>query len=488
MTIMKQLVYPLLLLLLCSSARAQNLSDSLQKQTILMQDAAKYLRGNGKPYNPEKAFALYLKCAQQGNAKAMNAVAILYNQGLGVGVNLEEALSWFQRAANTGYAAAWNNLGNMYKNGDVIQQDFSKAYYCYSQAAKNNDLSGLKHQAYMLYKGLGCKQDYSLAFSLYQRCALRGSANSMYFLGLCFRNGYGVARNLDSARYYLQLAASKGDEQAKQELSLKDPENPLVPLNAPSLTQTTTAKTLQGSYNFASSRYKRIRHNLPASDLPGTYSGYALKYDWSGTHVVSISRLHLKLEQKGGELTGVWTEDDSLSAGITATLTDSALLFTNTRYSRLYHYSPNKPELFEFKNAQLQLVKTVDSVYLAGNLQLYSPNRKEHAKPFYVLLTKVVEGENSSLQQKFNKANITQLKTYPNPFTSSINISFIIHESSRISLSVVDMDGRTIYSEASEQLLPGQYQRNLKIQGAPGMYVIKLMDGTSSVSSMIVKQ
>lgn len=64
--------------------------------------------------------------------------------------------------------------------------------------------------AYMQYKGLGCLQDYDSAVILFAQGAFLGRDNSMYFYGLCWRNGYGLVKNEDSAKYWLQRPASLG--------------------------------------------------------------------------------------------------------------------------------------------------------------------------------------------------------------------------------------------------------------------------------------
>lgn len=62
----------------------------------------------------------------------------------------------------------------------------------------------------MNYKGLGCQQDYSKAVNLFQQGADEGMDNSMYFLALCLRNGYGVVKDTAAAMYWLRKADSLG--------------------------------------------------------------------------------------------------------------------------------------------------------------------------------------------------------------------------------------------------------------------------------------
>jgi TPR repeat protein len=58
------------------------------------------------------------------------------------------------------------------------------------------------------YHGSGVKKDHAKAARLYRRAVDRGYAWAMYLLGLCYRDGEGVARNLHRARYWFTKAAS----------------------------------------------------------------------------------------------------------------------------------------------------------------------------------------------------------------------------------------------------------------------------------------
>jgi TPR repeat protein len=103
-----------------------------------------------------------------------------------------------------------NNLyqqGLAYKNGINVDIDFQKAFQFFSQGAALGDAQCQYAVAYMLFKGLGCIQDYQTAAQIFATGAKAGRDNSSYFYGLCLRNGYGVQRNEDSAKYYLQYAA-----------------------------------------------------------------------------------------------------------------------------------------------------------------------------------------------------------------------------------------------------------------------------------------
>jgi len=128
--------------------------------TPLMFQAGIYMNKNSVKYDPSRAFEIYKQCAEQGNTRAMNSLAILYSEGTGTMVNQQEALKWFELSAEKGYVNSYYNLGNMYKKGWGVGQNFEHAYQLYEKGTKANSTACMYYQGYMLYKGLGVTQNY----------------------------------------------------------------------------------------------------------------------------------------------------------------------------------------------------------------------------------------------------------------------------------------------------------------------------------------
>jgi TPR repeat protein len=53
-----------------------------------------------------------------------------------------------------------------------------------------------------------------MAFVWYKKAADNGSAKAQYYLGVCYRNGLGVPRDLVSAQHWFETAARSGSEEA----------------------------------------------------------------------------------------------------------------------------------------------------------------------------------------------------------------------------------------------------------------------------------
>ncbi|HLP06179.1 MAG TPA: T9SS type A sorting domain-containing protein, partial [Paludibacter sp.] len=447
-------------------------------------------------YNPAKALKMIQPLADAGNAEASNMVGVILSRGLADSLNYKVAFDYFRQAANNGYANAWANLGLMYKEGLGVDQDFQQAYQCFGKGAGLNSTACIYSKGYMLYKGLGCEQNYELAVTLFKSAVENNCLGSMYMLGLCYRNGYGITQNTDSARYWLQRASDAGYRWATDELMAKDAENASATSNGAGSNgpQRVGAKNKQGP-----TAYKRVKHNVARNSMEGDYTGYAIKYDWSGQNVIGKSTLKLTLVRKDSLLTGTWTEDDSIQTDIHALASDSAIVFNNTGYSRRDHYNQLVPNQFVFKNATLQLVQLSDSVYFAGNLQLYSSTNNEPEKPMYIVLTKVSEllkkdsPDVFSSQKKVKSsaepvevAN-TELIVYPNPFKNSCNVTFNLDNEQSVTIKLIDMSGKVMCTQTG--LFPKGKNTSLLDTPLPtGSYILCLTTQTKTERTILIKQ
>ena len=439
---------------------------------------------------PEKAIELYEQAAAQGSAIAMNALGILYNQT----GNEKKAIKCFEKAGALGEGKAWHNLGKLYINRNP--QDFTRAYQSYVKSAALNYVAGRHSQAYMLYKGFGCQQDYQKAFNLFKLNVEKNHPTSMYFLGLCYRNGYGTITNIDSARYWLKKANSLGEKQSSGELASKTPER----------LSDDSVKTLlkQVREIKVASSYQKLKHQSQAQNVAGYYTGYAIKYDWSGKHIISISKLDLQIWQKGKNISGTWIEEDTIGTALTATLKDTAVVFDNTSYGRRSHYSDGKPEALEFRDVKLNLNARADSVFLSGSLQMYSLQRREPGKPTFIAVFRTstdpedatasfkTAGNTLSIPEKpmggFEVATLApeSWNVYPNPFNTSFAAEFSMIQAGKARLYLSDIGGRVVYQRTLD-LQAGRYSHTVQAELPSATYVLKLEVNGTVQTKLIVK-
>jgi len=227
--------------------------------------------------------------------------------------------------------------------------------------------------------------------------------------------------------------------------------------------------------------------------LNGDYSGYIIKYDWSGKRIIGQSKLELHLDGRGSNISGEWLEDGSAAALLNATLTDSGLVFNNTSYERDEHYSPSKPVNFEFRDASFQLAKHGNEVYISGKLQLYSLKLHEPEKPIYVFLTKDrVDKGRQTLALKPEEQLVLQsaskgFMVYPNPFSNSFNLNYTQSNAGRVQMQLFDTQGKLLLQQEWNQEA-GTYNKAIDASFLQtGSYLVKLTTSKTTYTSLVIK-
>jgi uncharacterized protein len=438
----------------------------------LYEDGMKYLRGIAKPYNPGQAKALLTQSASLGHPLAMNALGGIYLTGAGVKPNIDSALQWYKAAAGKKNGYAYYNLGAIYKEGSLTQQNFTAAANYFTEGAKLNSEPCQYMLAYMQFKGLGTQQDYAKAFAGFNKLAARGNSGAMYYTGLCYRNGYGVKADEVQATYWLQKAAVSFSNQAKLELKEEMPEN--ISVVSPHLLQQLSSIT----------GYKEKFTAAANNNYQGSYTGYALYYDWSGKYVSNILPLQLVLNKTGAGYSGTWQEGESAATPIHLQQAGNTFSFAdNSVYSRSNHYSGRQPEKWQFNNAKLTLGFIGDSIQLSGFVQFYSPTRREPGKPLQIILKKAIDSSN------YNAAGAA-ITIFPNPATATTAIQFTLAKTGRTYIKVTALDGTIMFIEPEKKLPAGCYNYNLALtKYIPGTYLLQLfIDGKPTAAKKLVKQ
>jgi len=328
-----------------------------------------------KPASLEEAHTISLLKAKNGDAKAMYEAGTHYRFGMGTAIDLTRAFDFINRAAENGNQDAMYMLGEMYKDGIGIKQDYTAAFNIFSKKTLRNDYRANATLAYMLYKGLGCKQNYAAAYDLFITEAEYGNTSCMYYVGLCLKNGYGVPQNIKEATKWLKKSADKGDKQSISELSEKEPENKYP-----------VTKYDKNSFINSYGKYQQVEHRLALDSVDGNYSGLLYKYDWSGNYIIEQNAVKLTLTHTEGGLQGTLQEGGE-RFNFNATIGADGLRFTNSVYRKIDRYSGGKAEEWQITSAQLQRIQERDSIYIVGNLSMYSNNRREPSKPYFLKIT-----------------------------------------------------------------------------------------------------
>jgi len=201
-----------------------------------------YANGEGVAKDMVEAVKWLRKAADQGGAVAQFRLGLCYKNGEGVAKDMAEAVKWLRKAANQGHAPAQTSLETMRATTAVPAADV-KAFEEF-RAQVNQ---GIPHARYKFtsghYRGLGVEKDDIEALQWLRKAADQGNDSALellvdiYFegkagaakdqvevvrlsrkgaeqghlrflngLGLCYLNGYGVAKDQVEAYAYYSFA------------------------------------------------------------------------------------------------------------------------------------------------------------------------------------------------------------------------------------------------------------------------------------------
>jgi len=187
--------------------------------------------------------------AEKGDADAEYALGMCYMNGNGVQQDNAEATRWFEKAtdqrrvdevqmrvrqdnankklfaetkirAEKGDAEAQYNLGGCFANGTGVDKDLVEAMKWYRKAAEQNNVKAEVVMGLNYGIGEAVAKDMVEAVKWWTKASEQNNGNAQYILGICYFNGEGVAKNYVEAYKWELLAAAKGDEKARNAITI----------------------------------------------------------------------------------------------------------------------------------------------------------------------------------------------------------------------------------------------------------------------------
>lgn len=113
-------------------------------------------------------------------------------------------------------AETLNNVGIIFESGIGCEKDIKKAVHWYQLAVEKGDCLAMSNLADILRKGTGgYKTNLPRAFELYKACGL---PYGHYRVGEFYEKGWGVEKDLTSAKTYYKLAYQEAHPLARRKL------------------------------------------------------------------------------------------------------------------------------------------------------------------------------------------------------------------------------------------------------------------------------
>jgi len=167
--------------------------------------------GEGVPEDDEAAVKWYRKAAEGGDAQAQFNLGSMYRYGLGVEQDDEEAFKWTRKSALQGNLNGQEALGRHYAAGRGVEQDYNEAFRWFSKSALQGDKDAESQIGWLYFWGNGVEQNYSEALSRWRNAANQGSAADMDNIAALYFNGLGVQKDYQTADRWLVRAARIAD-------------------------------------------------------------------------------------------------------------------------------------------------------------------------------------------------------------------------------------------------------------------------------------
>jgi TPR repeat protein len=161
-----------------------------------------------------EAFQEFSALAEQGDARAQQALGWMYYEGQGRARDYQQAAQWYRRAAEQGNVTAQINLAQMLAYGKGIPQDFVEAARWWHKLAEQGDSGAQAALAGLYYQGNGVARNVDTAVSLWREAAQQGHVEAQRNLGLLYGKGQGVAQDDVQAYAWLSAAAAQDDSVA----------------------------------------------------------------------------------------------------------------------------------------------------------------------------------------------------------------------------------------------------------------------------------
>jgi TPR repeat protein len=175
-----------------------------------------YIKGEGLEKDFQKGYEIFEECAAYGYNSAIRSLGLRYYRGKdGYEVNYVLAKKYFDEAAEQYDTKSMIYLGEMYASGLGVSVDVQNAVDWYKKAAELDNFDAQAILAVMLIDEAYGEKQPEQAYSYMKESAENGIVTSMYNMAVCIVNGEFWWETKETAKYWLEKAASAGDEDAK---------------------------------------------------------------------------------------------------------------------------------------------------------------------------------------------------------------------------------------------------------------------------------
>ncbi|MBF0219897.1 MAG: J domain-containing protein [Gammaproteobacteria bacterium] len=188
-------------------------------------------QNSSQPYNPRRALPrrallnqdIFTR-AENGDLDAQFEVAEMLRSGDGIEADLQAAIEMHRKAAKRGHVGSQVALSYILVGRQIADKRPNEAFKWAIAAAKQHNCSAQFNAAICLYSGSGCQRSYRRARQLFESSIINGMGDGspQYYLGIIYRDGLEVSKDLVVARDYFEEAHYYGYPCLKELKQLKE--------------------------------------------------------------------------------------------------------------------------------------------------------------------------------------------------------------------------------------------------------------------------
>ena len=167
------------------------------------------LNGEGVERNPEEAFALALRAAEESDPSSRALVGRMYAEGLGVRKSIPDAVYWLRTAADNGLTNADIMLESLLKTGKLPPEESLPKCFADLLAEAEKGRVVARHEVGILYiRGQGTPRDEFEGTKWILQAAEDGFPLAQRQIAEILKAGRYIPQNLEAAAHWGRIAES----------------------------------------------------------------------------------------------------------------------------------------------------------------------------------------------------------------------------------------------------------------------------------------
>lgn len=400
--------------------------------------------------NLERAAKIYSYLAKKGNADAQRELGCMFLNGEGVAKNYKAAHSLLKKACLANDAKAMCAMAHVYQYGLGTKTNKSLAFKLYLRAARMGNARGCYGAGNMLYKGQGVKQDYQKAEEILLKGSEKGNAKCDFLLANYYAYGFGGTPDYSKAKEFLNKAVRNGHGWTV-DMTLFNKLDSVIKQNNIAASKPALAKAQGRSSNLKVD---------DSSSMIGSWKGTMAVYDWGKTRVLSEEPIAIEVSQDTC-LVVTCLQNDSV---ISVFRSDKQL---DNKWQK--EYIAKEDKIYKWIPLSISFEKSSDNNTLYAYVNRLSISKRSALKP--VVLTLQRDGTTTNIS---NVLLAERVSISPLPVQNDFTITLDVASATEVKVTIFNLAGMKVADYGTSQLNAGSNSLSFHSTLVAGEYILKI--------------